>query len=826
MAEQQLPIFDIIPALKKALQERNTIILQAPPGAGKSTILPLQLLQEAWLKGQKILMLEPRRLAARSVAQRMAQLMGEKVGATVGYRVRFENQTSSQTRIEVLTEGILTRMLQHDNALEGVGLVIFDEFHERSLQADLALALSREAQAVLREDLRLLIMSATLEGDELSRLLGGAPVIRSEGRQYPVKLRYLAQEEREPITRLVARAVRLALREEEGDVLAFLPGSGEIRRTAELLEETEGVEVYPLYGDLPQQEQQQAILPHPKGKRKIVLATSIAETSLTIEGIGVVVDSGYSRIPRFDPQSGLTRLETVKVSADTADQRAGRAGRLGPGVAYRLWAEPMQYKLQPHRQPEILEADLSPATLELANWGVSDMQALAWLTPPPAGALAGAKELLQRLESMEEGRITPKGKELLHFPTHPRLANLLLKGAEWELPALAAEVAALLEERDILPPSAGSDLSLRVEALRRKGSGGARADRNLMQRVERLAAHWRRLLRTAPDAQMPADTDVGRLLAVAYPERIARREGASGRYRLSNGRLALLPEHDPLMHQEWLAVARLDSGRQGQAGRIFVAAPLNPADVLDMAQEKEVLEWDAHKGELMARSEIRLGDILVEISPLAQVPEAQRLAILCGAVRAEGLDIFSWTGEVRQWQARVLSLRQWRPEEEWPDVSETGLLAMLEDWLTPYLMNVRKREDFARLKLQAMLEAMLPWPQQQALERLAPEKVSVPSGSQIRLQYQADGSAPVLAVRLQEMFGQLETPAVNEGRTSVLVHLLSPAYRPVQVTQDMRSFWESTYKEVRKDLRGRYPKHFWPEDPFTAEAVRGVKRRK
>ena len=825
MAEQQLPIFDVIPLLKEKLRERNATILQAPPGAGKSTILPLQLLQEPWLEGQKILMLEPRRLAARSVAQRMAQLLGEKVGETVGYRIRFENQTSAQTRIEVLTEGILTRMLQHDNALEGVGLVIFDEFHERSLQADLALALSREAQAVLREDLRLLIMSATLEGEELSRLLGGAPIIRSEGRQYPVTLRYFPQEEREPIPLQVARAVRNGLRNESGDVLAFLPGTGEIRRTAELLEKEVGeVEVYPLYGDLPQQEQQQAILPHPQGKRKVVLATSIAETSLTIEGIGVVVDSGYSRIPRFDPQSGLTQLETVKVSADTADQRAGRAGRLGPGVAYRLWAEPMQHKLQAHRQPEILEADLSPATLELAKWGVKDMQALAWLTPPPSGALAGARELLERLESLEEGKITSRGKELLHFPTHPRLANLLLKGKVWKLPALAAEVAALLEERDILPPSAGADLSLRVEALRRKG--GSKVDRNLLYRVERIAANWRRLLYTSPDAQMPADTDVGRLLAAAYPERIARREGALGRYRLANGRMAELPEHDPLIHEEWLTVALLHTGRQGNAGRILLAAPLNPADVLELAKEQEVLAWDSQKGELVARSEIRLGDIWVESSPLLQVEEAQRIAILCEAVRTEGLAILKWTEEVEQWQARVLSLRQWREEEEWPDVSNEGLLAKLEEWLPPYLINVRKRDDFGRLNLQEMLAAMLPWPQQQALEQLAPQKLSVPSGSQIRLQYQADASAPVLAVRLQEMFGQLDTPTVNGGRHSVLVHLLSPAYRPVQVTQDMRSFWQNTYKEVRKDLRGRYPKHYWPEDPFTAEAVRGVKRRK
>ncbi len=827
MTDSQLPIMEIVPQLKEQLKQHNTLILQAPPGAGKSTVLPLQLLEETWLEGQKILMLEPRRIAARSVAHRMAQLLGEAVGETVGYRVRFEQKIGKNTRIEVLTEGILTRMLQQDNALEGVGLVLFDEFHERSLQADLALALSREAQGVLREDLRLVIMSATLDGERLSLLLGGCPVLSSEGRQYPVKVHYLAQERDQPLPLQVVRAVRKALREEAGDVLVFLPGTGEILRTTELLK-SEPIDAipYPLYGDLPQQQQQQALMPHPEGKRKIVLATSIAETSLTIEGVGVVVDSGLARLPRFDPRSGLTRLVTERVTADTAAQRAGRAGRLGPGVCYRLWSEGEQAGLMQHRQPEIMEADLAPAALELASWGVQDMQKLAWLSPPPAGALGSARQLLEELGAMEETRITGKGRELLRYPTHPRIAQLLFAAKAKGMEALAADVAALLEERDPLEKEAGADLSLRLEALRRwRKREQTAAERNVLQRVERLAANWRRLLQAVTDNQLPADTDIGSLIASAYPERIARREQGRSGYRLANGRLAMLPEHDPLMHEEWLAVAQLDQGRKGGAGRIFMAAPLDPADVISLARTHEVLGWDKAKGELLARSELRLGDIVVESSPLPRISGEERISILCEAVRTEGLTLFNRTDEVEQWQARVLSLRKWRPEGGWPDVSEGGLLSNLEEWLAPFLENVRRREDFARLDFSAMLQAQLPWEKQQELDRLAPVSLTVPTGSRIGLQYVADGSAPVLAVRLQEMFGQLDTPAVNEGSVPVLLHLLSPAYRPVQVTQDLRSFWSNTYAAVRKDLRGRYPKHSWPDDPFTAEAVRGVKRR-
>lgn len=832
MNEALLPVMEIIPELKEKLRKQNTIILQAPPGAGKSTVLPLQLLDESWLEGQKILILEPRRLAARSVAQRMAHLLGEHTGETVGYRIRFENETGKNTRIEVLTEGILIRMLQNDNGLEGVGLIIFDEFHERSLQADLALALSREVQSVLRDDLRLLIMSATLDGEELSRLLGDAPVLTSTGRQYPVTIRYHPPDQpvygrQEPLPQQVARAVRRALQEFKGDVLAFLPGAGEIQRTRELLVEKDfsGVQIYPLYGDLPQEQQQQAIMPDSMGRRKVVLATSVAETSLTIEGIEVVVDCGYARVPRFDPRSGLTRLETVQVTADTAAQRAGRAGRLGPGVCLRLWSEATQLRLVPHRQPEIMEADLAPAVLELANWGVQDIQRLAWLTPPPAGQLGSARQLLENLQAVTAGKITDKGKALLGFPAHPRLAEMLRVAQEDGKGALAADIAALLEERDPLK-EAGADLGLRIEALRRSRDGGfSGADRNILKRVERLSENWRRLLKVKTENSIPADEETGKLLAAAYPERVARREEGGSRYRLAGGRLAQLPEHDPLMHKEWLAVAHMDAGRKGGAGRIFLAASIDPQDLICKAREFEVAEWNSAKGELIARREIRFGEIVLQTKELKNIPEEDRVRILSGAVRKEGLHLLNFSEEVEQWQARVLSLRSWRGGDDWPDVSTTAIIQNPESWLSPYLQGVRKKEDFYRLNLLEIFSNMLSWPKQQQLEKLAPEKVTVPTGSSISLKYKSDGSAPVLAVRLQEMFGLFETPAVNEGKMPVLIHLLSPAYRPVQVTQDLRSFWQNTYANVRKDLRGRYPKHYWPEDPFTAEAVRGVKKR-
>lgn len=822
------PITEIIPELKTKLLSQNTIILQAPPGAGKSTVLPLELLNEPWLNGHKILMLEPRRLATRAVANRMSYLLSESIGETVGYRIRFDNKTSSKTRIEVLTEGILTRMLQQDNALDGVGLVIFDEFHERSLHADLALALCRESQQILREDLRILIMSATLDGEKLSSLLNNAPVITSKGRQYPVEIKYAPQEEHLPIHLQVTKAIKKALREEEGDLLVFLPGAGEIHRTADLLEKDfSGIKIYPLYGDLPQKEQQAAIMPDPHGRRKVVLATSIAETSLTIEGIKVVIDSGYARVSRFDPRSGLSRLETVKVTKDAADQRAGRAGRLGPGIAYRLWSEGANHHLTDHRKPEIMEADLAPMVLELINWGAKDIRNLTWLTPPPAGALAQAETLLRQLEALDENnRITEKGKEMLRLPTHPRLAHMLLEGKENGLLALATDIAALLEERDPLPKEAGTDLSLRVEILRKwRSKQPVNAERALLERIEKLAANWRKLFRTDVQNNMTAEVEVGQLIAAAYPERIAKLTDQTGRYRLANGRMARLQEHDPLAKERWLAVAQMDAGTK--EGRIYLASPLDPKDVLHLAQEHDVLSWDSRLGVLLAQRELRIGNITVESKPLEKIPEEARIQVLCEAIRTEGESLLNFTENIEAWQARVLSLRKWRPDEDWPDESKENLLATADEWLAPYLSNtnIRKREDFKKLDLYNILQGLLPWPLPQRLDELAPATIQVPSGSAIKLQYFPDGSAPVLAVRLQEMFGLLDTPTVNEGRTKVLLHLLSPGYKPVQVTQDLRSFWQNTYPEVRKELRVRYQKHSWPEDPWTAEAVRGAKRR-
>jgi ATP-dependent helicase HrpB len=821
----QLPIIEIIPSIKAKLSSHNTIILQAPPGAGKSTVLPLHLLDEPWLHGKKILMLEPRRLAARAVATRLALLHNEDIGETVGYRIRFENRVSSRTRIEVVTEGILTRMLQNDNALEDTGLVIFDEFHERSLHADLALALCREVQQALRDDLRIMIMSATLDGAKLSELLGHAPILTSKGRQHPITLNYFPQDNHTPVPVQVAKAIRKAYNENDGDILAFLPGTGEIHRTQEQLEQelSSSVLICPLYGDLPQQKQQEAIMPDKHGRRKIVLATSIAETSLTIEGIKVVVDSGYSRVPRFDTRTGLTKLETVKVTQDTADQRAGRAGRLGPGTCYRLWSEGSHHHLNAHRKPEILEADLAPMVLELSQWGVKDIHQMAWLTPPPAGAVVQAKELLRQLEAIEGDKITARGKEMLRLPTHPRIAHLLLEGQKDDLLPLATDIASILEERDPLQKEAGTNLSLRAEALHKwRSKEYVNADRGALERIERLASNWRRIFKIQADNKMPADEEVGKLIAAAYPERIARRADHPLRYRLANGRMVKLTEHDPLTHEDWLAVAHLDAGTN--EGKIFLAAPLSPDDVIHLAHEKRTVSWDAQKGILIARKELRIGDIIVQTSPLLTIPEDERITILCSAIQSDKT-LLPWSEEVAEWQARVLSLLKWRPNEEWPDVSTEHLINTIEEWLPPYLSNVKKRDDLQRLDLLTILKSALPWALQQRLEDLAPSKIDVPSGSMIKLQYSADGSAPVLAVRLQEMFGLLDTPAVNEGRNKVLLHLLSPGYRPVQVTQDLRSFWQNTYPEVRKELRVRYQKHSWPEDPWTAEAVRGARRR-
>ena len=823
-----LPIADVVGEVRAALAGHPLVLLQAPPGAGKSTALPLELLGEAWLAGQKVLVLQPRRVAARAVAARLAAGLGEDVGGTVGYRVRFESRVSPATRIEVVTEGILTRRLQRDPELAGVGLVVLDEFHERSLNADLALALLREVQGALRDDLRVLVMSATLDESLPARM--GVPFIRSEGRAFPVDVRYLPADPTGRVEDTVAAAVRRALEENEGDILAFLPGMREIRGAAGKLADVDAV-VLPLYGDLPVREQSRALVPDPAGRRKVVLATNIAETSLTIQGVRVVIDGGLSRSQVFDPGSGLSRLVTDRVTRDAATQRAGRAGRLGPGVAYRLWSERTQALLPAARPPEMLEADLAPLTLELAQWGTPDPTSLLWLDAPPAPRVQAARELLTGLSALDDtGRVTLEGSRLLDFPTHPRLAHLLSTGANG---ALAADVAALLEERDPFPAGSGVDLSERVSALRAWRRGGpGRGDTSVLERIERLSKQWRKILNVPPDDTEPDHLEVGTLVSLAYPERVAlAREGASGlaqgRFLLASGQGAVLPEGDALAGARALAVAHLDAGSAGwgQAeGRIFLAAPLDLSTLEARARWADAVRWDSRTGTLVAQQEQRVGALVLDTRPLRDLPAGKRVEALASAVRGEGLHLLNFTPEAAQFRARVDSLRHWRGED-WPDLSDAGLLATLEDWLGPHLHGVRTRDDLARVNLLPALQSLLPWDKARELDDLAPMHLTVPSGSRIRLEYRPGGQSPILAVKLQELFGLADTPTVNAGRTPVLLHLLSPAGRPVQVTQDLRSFWNSSYFEVRKDLRGRYPKHPWPDDPWAHEPTRFTKKR-
>ncbi len=841
MHHHDFPIIEIIPQLKELLKTQPIIILQAPPGAGKSTVLPLELLNEKWLEGmipgqssKKIVMLEPRRLATRSVAMRMASLLNEDIGQTIGYRIRFENRTSKNTKIEVVTEGILTRMLQNDTALDDVGMVIFDEFHERSLNADLTLALCYQVQQVLRNDLRILIMSATLDGAKLSSLLNNAPVITSEGRQYPVSIQYLNSDENSSLHIRMANAIKKATREFQGDILAFLPGAGEIIRTQEILEQAHSdICVQPLYGDLSQQKQQEAILPNPEGKRKIVLTTSIAETSLTIEGITVVIDSGYARSPRFDIQTGLTRLETIKVTKDAADQRAGRAGRLGPGTCIRLWSEGSHIHLIPNRKPEILEADLAPLMLELSQWGIKNIHELAWLSPPTTGAVSQATELLTLLGALQNNKITARGKEMLQMPTHPRLAHMLIEAIAFQknnpaenFKALACDITALLEERDPLQKENGADLSLRIEILRKYRTGErVNADRRVLDRIERLSLSWRKLLKIDVDNTMPNVFNIGKLIATAYPERIAKRADKNSlRYRLANGRIVKLLETDVLAQEEWLAVAHLDAG--SNEGKIFLAAAFDSNDLKDLAEERQIISWDKQRGMIVGTIEKRVGNITLESKPLQTIDEAQRIKVICNLIREEGLKLLNWNDSQEDFQARVLSLRKWRPQEEWPDVSNEHLLETLEEWLAPYLIKINKLTELQKLDLDPIIHSILSWELSQKFNSLAPSKMKVPTGSLIKLNYYNDGSKVDMAVRLQEVFGLFETPSVNEGKNKVILQLLSPGYKPVQVTQDLNSFWNKTYFEVRKDLLSRYPRHHWPENPLTAEAVRGPKKRK
>ncbi|CAN7303210.1 ATP-dependent helicase HrpB [Phenylobacterium sp. LjRoot219] len=810
-----LPVHEVLPELKAALAARTAAVLVAPPGAGKTTVVPLELLEQPWLGDGKIIVLEPRRLAARAAAERMAKTLGEKPGETVGFRVRMQSKVSARTRIEVVTEGVFTRMVLGDPELAGVGCVIFDEFHERSLDADLGLALARDAQGVLRDDLRLLVMSATLDGAAVARLLGDAPVIESQGRAFPVATHYLGRDDRLRLEDQTVRAVERALAEETGSLLVFLPGQGEILRTAERLVERvrrPDVDIDPLYGALGPAEQDRAISPAPLGRRKVVLATSIAETSLTIEGVRVVIDSGQARVPRFDPASGLTRLATVRVSRAAADQRRGRAGRTEPGVCYRLWDEAETRALPAFADPEIKEADLSGLALDLARWGAADPAELAFLDPPPATAFKEARALLQRLEALDDkGVLTAHGRALSDVPLAPRLAHMVLKAAASGQAGRAARIAALISERGL----GGRDVDLRhrLEGLERDRGPRARDARALADR-------WAGLAGRAGREEPLAD---GLLLAFAYPERIARARGPLGEFQLVNGRGAFLEPTDALARETWLAVAELGGGERRD--RILLAAPLDEAELVDafagQLETEERLD-ESGGGRLRVKRITRLGRLAVREQVDDNPDPALIAAALAERVRRDGVGQLPWGEAASALRERIAFLRGF--DDSWPDLSDPALVYRLDDWLTPLLSGVRSLAALKPAVLDGALRTLIPWERQRDLDTAAPGRWTAPTGNSFAIDYAAEGG-PRVEVRVQEVYGLAEHPAVAGGRAPLTLALLSPAHRPIQTTKDLPGFWKGSWKDVRSDMRGRYPKHLWPEDPATAAPTTRAKPR-
>ena len=833
-----LPIGEALPALTRALLGHTRVLLHAPPGAGKSTIVPLALLPSPWLQGRKILMLEPRRIAARAVAARMAHTLSEPVGKTVGYRTRMDTRVGRDTLIEVVTEGILTRMLQENPDLADIACVIFDEFHERSLNADLGLALCIESQQNLREDLRLLVMSATLDLGSLAKLLDDAPVVAARGLSYEVATHYVPRRLDLHLDLQVVQVVRRALEEHDGDVLCFLPGAAEIGRVQRALEGpglAPGLRVLPLYGDLTGAAQDAALAPAAPGQRKIVLATSIAETSLTIEGIRVVVDSGLRRYAEFDPVTGMSRLVTGKVSQAAADQRRGRAGRLSSGICYRLWSQGTQASLAPHTPPEIMHADLAPLGLELACWGAADAAALRWIDPPPAAPLAQARDLLRQLDAIDaQGRITPHGRALARVGAHPRLAHMLLKSRDLAAPRLASDLAAILGERDILRAGPGArdvDLRLRVGALRGPGHAlpsGMEVDSRALAQARRISAEWQREFAQRDQESADPHESTGMLLALAYPDRVGKARGDGARYVLANGRGARFGEPQALAKSEFIVAAELDGA--DREARIFLAAPIALADIERLfaahIREDSEVAWDEREQAIRARRERRFGSLLLQSSELRHPDPAAWAAAALTGVRQLGVAALPWTRELRLWQARVSLMRQFAvpAPESWPDLSDEALAATLDSWAPPWITGFARREHLARMDLGNALRGRLSHAQGAILEREAPTHFVVPSGSRIPIDY-LDGEVPTLSVRLQELFGMQATPSIAAGRLPLLLKMLSPAGRPVQITRDLVSFWERGYHEVKKDLKGRYPKHYWPEDPYTAAPTRRVRPR-
>lgn len=823
----RLPVAAIAGTLNETLRNTTAVIVTAAPGAGKSTLLPLTLLQA--LPEGKIVVLEPRRVAARQIASRMAWLLGEGVGDTVGYRIRFESRVSARTRVEVVTEGVLTRMLLDDPALEGVAVVVFDEFHERSLNTDEAFALTRQCQQLLRDDLRLVVMSATIDTATLRDALQ-CPVLESEGRMFPVDVIHTAEEaDAQNVSQLTARTILQAHRDHEGDILAFLPGEGEIRRVEELIVGSlEGTKVYPLYGLLSNDEQARAIAPSAPGDRKVVLATPIAETSLTIEGVRVVVDSGLCRKMVFDVRSGLSHLETVRISMDMSTQRTGRAGRVAPGVCYRLWSKGTEARMEAVRRPEILDADLTSLALDAALWGERDVERLPWLTTPPRASLAYANALLQSLGALDaEGCVTPQGRALSKLPCHPRIARMLLAADTPERKALAADIAALLDEKDPLAGEGDVSVSTRLDALRRERQGGRGGRWGRIVRIARQYAEM--IMERHGDAGSLRDAnasvnpfEVGALLASAYPERIGKawREGV-GTFQLSGGDLVAVEPSDPLAGAEWIVAASMHR-KQGGVGKVFLASLVDPADLQPFATERENIFWDSKNGAVVARRECRLGNILLDSKPLAGDHREAVQRAICDAIVKEGPSMLSFSDEVQNLQRRIAFVASRHPELALPPVAGDALCQSAPEWGPLFIGKATTTAELKKLDLCEVVWSRLGYDQQQAVDRLAPTHVVVPTGSRIRLEYRVGAEAPVLRVRLQECFGLTDTPRVDG--MPVLMELLSPGFKPVQLTSDLRSFWQGTYFEVRKELRRRYPKHSWPDNPQEAEPVRGARR--
>ena len=809
----RLPVWNVVEEVNSLLAHHPSIVLTAPPGAGKSTLSPLTVLDA--IEEGRVIVVEPRRIATIQIAERMSAMIGEPVGNTVGYRVRFDTKVSASTRIEVITEGILLRMLVEDPTLDGISVVMFDEFHERSLASDTALALVREAQGIIRPDLHLVIMSATIDTDNICRSLN-APLVESQGRMYDVEILHGEEATVYDCASQVASAIMKAHREHEGDILAFLPGQAEIMKCSEILGDSLGsTYIFPLYGMLTPQQQRRAIMPSHEGERKLVLATSIAETSLTIEGVRVVVDSGFCRRMVFDPRSGLSHLDTVRISLDMARQRTGRAGRVGEGVCYRLWTLATEHRMDECRKPEIVEADLSSVLLDISAWGAEDIMSLPWLTPPPQSNVAQARQLLLMLDAIyDNGRITPHGKRLASLPCHPRIAQMLLSAETDSLKALAADIAAILEEKDILNTDTDADINTRIALLR----DARRTRRNgRWGRIINIAEQYRRLVRVAEDNDYPSPYDSGRLIASAYPERIAV-SNDDGKYKLANGNTVTLDSGDDLIACPLLAVASLGT-------RIFLASPLSKDSLTGIARWTDNVFWDSKQGRVVARRELRIGAVILDARPIDNDVRERITDAICLAARKDGFSMFSFSDSVQALQRRIAAVSVWHPELSLPDVSTEAVLSSVSQWLPLYIGKATTSAELRKINMEDVIWGMLTYEQQMSVDTLAPTHIQVPTGSRIRVDYRQGAEAPVLSVRLQECFGLTSTPCVDGGKCPVLMELLSPGFKPVQLTQDLANFWQSTYFEVRKELRRRYPKHHWPDNPLEAQAVRGVKRR-